>query len=63
MTEKEYCFSDVPERCLQFNLQNTADVIRSEIDAALEKGMEAVRVGRTYTLDEVDVELRKKFGI
>ena len=61
MTDREYFFSDVPERFLPFSLQHTADM--TEIDAALEKGMESVRAGRTHTLDEVDAELERKFGI
>lgn len=63
MTDKEYFFSDVTERCLPFSLQHTADMPRSGLDAALEKGMESVREGRTHTLDEVDAELERKFGI
>ena len=61
MTDKECFYSDVPERCLPFSLQHTADM--TEIDAALERGMESVRAGRTRTLDEVDAEFERKFGI
>ena len=60
----------VLERGLPFNLhlpssqpENVASMTQSELDAALEKGIESVRAGRTYTLDAVDAELNKKFGI
>ncbi len=61
MTDKECFYSDVPESCLPFSLQHRTDM--TEIDAALERGMESVRAGRTHTLDEVDAELERKFGI
>lgn len=44
-------------------LENETSMTQSEIDAVLEKGIESVRAGRTYTLDEVDAELKKKSGI
>jgi DNA-damage-inducible protein J len=60
----------VLERGLPFNLhlpssqpENVASMTQSELDAALEKGIESVRAGKTYTLDAVDAELKKKFGI
>ncbi len=60
----------VLERGLPFNLhlpspqlESVANMTQSELDAALEKGMKSVREGRTHTLDEVDAELKKKFGI
>lgn len=36
---------------------------RAEIDAELAKGVESLKTGRTYTADEVDVELAREFGI
>ena len=60
----------VLERGLPFSLhlpssqiENIANITQSEIDVALEKGIESIRGGRTYTLDAVDAELKKKFGI
>lgn len=61
MADKECFLSDVPESCLPFSLQHRTDM--TEIDAALERGMESVREGRTHTLDEVDAEPGRKFGI
>lgn len=60
----------VLERGLPFSLhlpspriENVANMTQSEIDAALEKGIESIKEGRTYTLNAVDAELKKKFGI
>ena len=36
---------------------------REELDAELMKGIESVKVERTYTAEEVDAELAKEFGI
>ena len=36
---------------------------RSEFDAELAKGFEAIRAGETFSADEVDEELRREFGI
>lgn len=36
---------------------------RAEIDAELAKGVESLKTGRTYTADEVGVELAREFGI
>ena len=36
---------------------------RAELDAELTKGMESLSSGKTYTADEVDAELNKKFAI
>lgn len=36
---------------------------RAELDAELQKGMEDIRNGRTYTMDEVDKMFQKEFGI
>ena len=33
------------------------------LNAELSKGMDSLKSGKTYTPDEVDVELMKKFGI
>ena len=36
---------------------------REEVDAELMKGMDSLKSGRAYTADEVDAELKRKFGI
>ena len=36
---------------------------REELDAELMKGMDSLKSGRTYSVDEVDAELAKEFGI
>lgn len=36
---------------------------REEIDAELMKGIESLKMGKTYTPEEVDEELYKEFGI
>ena len=36
---------------------------REKIDTELMKGIESLKMGKTYTPDEVDEELRKEFGI
>lgn len=36
---------------------------RTEIDAEISKGVESLKSGKVYTLDEVDSELAKEFGI
>lgn len=36
---------------------------REELDAELMKGMDSLKSGRTYSVDEVDAELSKEFGI
>ena len=36
---------------------------REELDAELVKGMESLKSGKAYTVDEVDAELAKEFGI
>lgn len=36
---------------------------RTEIDAELIKGIDSLKSGKTYTVDEVDVELDKEFKI
>ena len=36
---------------------------REELDAELMKGMESLKFGKAYTVDEVDAELAKEFGI
>ncbi len=63
MADREYCFPDSSKRCLPLDLQHPADMTRSGLDTALEKGMKSIREGRTHTLDEVDAELKKNFGI
>lgn len=36
---------------------------RAELDAELKKGMESLKLDKTYTTDEVDTLLAKEFGI
>jgi len=36
---------------------------RVQLDAELMKGVESMQSGKTYTLDEVDAELAREFGI
>jgi addiction module RelB/DinJ family antitoxin len=36
---------------------------REELDEELRKGMDSLKTGRTYTVDEVDAALAKEFGI
>lgn len=36
---------------------------REQLDAELQKGMDSMKSGKTYTADEVDAELRREFGI
>lgn len=39
------------------------DMTREELDRELEKGMESIRNGRVFTMDEVDTRLAREFGI
>ena len=57
-------------RSLPLNLQLPASkptaiggMSRDELDAELMKGIESIKTGKTYTIDEVDAELKKEFGI
>ena len=34
-----------------------------QLDAELMKGVESLKSGKTYTVDEIDAELKKEFGI
>lgn len=36
---------------------------RGQLDAELQKGMDSMKSGKTYTVDEVDAELAREFGI
>lgn len=36
---------------------------REELDAELMKGIESLKAGKGYTVDEVDAEMEKEFGI
>ena len=36
---------------------------REQLDAELMKGVESLKSGKTYTVDEIDAELKKEFGI
>lgn len=39
------------------------NMTREQIDTELQKGIDSMKSGRTYTADEVDGELYKEFGI
>ena len=41
----------------------TGGMNREQLDAELMKGMESLKSGKTYTVDEIDAELKKEFGI
>ena len=41
----------------------TCGTTREQLDAQLQKGMESLRSGRTYSVDEVDEELSREFGV
>lgn len=36
---------------------------RAQLDAELKKGIESLKMGKAYSVDEVDEELAKEFGI
>lgn len=36
---------------------------REQLDAELQKGMDSMKSGKTYTADEVDAEFAREFGI
>lgn len=36
---------------------------REQLDAELQKGMDSLKSGKTYTVDEVEAELAREFGI
>lgn len=36
---------------------------REQLDTELQKGMDSMKSGKTYTADEVDAELAREFGI
>lgn len=36
---------------------------REELDEELQKGMDSMKTGRTYSVEEVDAALKKEFGI
>lgn len=36
---------------------------REELDAELQKGMDSIKAGRVYSMEEVDEILEKEFGI
>ena len=38
-------------------------ISRAELDAELTKGVESLKSGRIYTVDEVDAEFEREFGI
>ena len=39
------------------------DMDREALDDALQKGMDSLKDGKAYALDEVDAELKREFGI
>jgi addiction module RelB/DinJ family antitoxin len=39
------------------------DMSRTKLDEELKKGMESLENGKTYSIDEVDEELHREFGI
>ena len=39
------------------------DMSREELDIELKKGVDSLKSGKTYTMDEVDAELEREFGI
>ena len=41
----------------------TCGTTREQLDAWLQKGMESLRSGRTYSVEEVDEELSREFGV
>ena len=41
----------------------TYGISGEQLDAQLQKGMESLRSGRTYSVEEVDEELSREFGI
>ena len=41
----------------------TCGTTREQLDARLQKGMESLRSGRTYCVEEVDEELSREFGV
>lgn len=41
----------------------TYSITREPLNAQLQKGMESLRSGRTYSVEEVDEELSREFGI
>lgn len=42
---------------------STYDITGEQLDARLQKGMESLRSGRTYSVEEVDEELSREFGV
>ncbi len=39
------------------------EMTKEQIDAELAKGVDSLKFGKTYTADEVDEELHKRYGI
>lgn len=42
---------------------NISNMTRAELDTELQKGMNSLKYGNLYTVDEVDEELHREFGI
>ena len=38
-------------------------MVREELDAELQKGVDSIKAGKVYSADEVDAVLAKEFGI
>ena len=38
-------------------------MVREELDAELQKGVDSIKAGKVYSADEVDAALAKEFGI
>lgn len=41
----------------------TCGTTREQLDARLQKGMESLHSSRTYSVEEVDEELSREFGV
>lgn len=57
-------------RGLPLNLQlpsikptNISNMTRAELDNELQKGMNSLKYGKSYTADEVDEEFHREFGV
>lgn len=57
-------------RGLPLNLQlpsikptNISNMTRAELDTELQKGMNSLKYGKSYTADEVDEEFHREFGV
>ena len=60
----------VLRKCIPFDLRLPSEkpvavgsMSREQLDAELMKGVESLKSGKSYTVDEIDAELKKDFGI